>query len=84
MLFTVISILTIMVKGKPCSSHEGTVGRRMEFDDEYDTVEGMVAILKTSCMGVVRVGGVPPRFNTERQKQTWLRLRAKQDAKNKD
>ena len=35
-----------------------------------------------SC-GDQMIGGVPPRFKTERQKQMWLRLKAKTDAKNK-
>lgn len=29
------------------------------------------------------IGGTQPRFKTERQKQMWLRLKAKADAKNK-
>ena len=36
----------------------------------------------SSC-GDQMIGGVPPRFKTERQKQMWLRLKAKADAKNK-
>jgi len=44
----------------------------------FGCVEG-----KRTAMGDVFVGGVPPRFKTERQKQMWLRLKAKADAKNK-
>ena len=65
---------------------EGVRGQRQDInDDVFQVVERVNAVGggKRTAMGDVFVGGVPPRFKTERQKQMWLRLKAKADAKNK-
>ena len=65
-------------------NHEGTERRQwvgLRHDGENDTVDGLAKAWSGGAMGLVRTGGVPARFKTEKQKQMWLRLRAKQDAK---
>tara|TARA_R110001632_G_scaffold24124_1_gene67564 strand:- start:7 stop:231 length:225 start_codon:yes stop_codon:yes gene_type:complete len=58
-----------------------TRGCKLQHDGEDDTVDGLAKAWSGGALGLVRTGGVPARFKTEKQKQMWLRLRAKQDAK---
>ena len=64
---------------------EGVRGNRQDIEDDvFEVVDRVMRDGgKRTAMGDVFVGGVPPRFKTERQKQMWLRLKAKADAKNK-
>tara|TARA_R110000803_G_scaffold99109_1_gene167161 strand:- start:594 stop:809 length:216 start_codon:yes stop_codon:yes gene_type:complete len=64
-------------------NHEGQKRQwiSLRHDGEDDTVDGLAKTWSGGALGLVRTGGVPARFKTEKQKQMWLRLRAKQDAK---
>jgi hypothetical protein len=70
-----------MTKGqKKATEQRGTTHILDDCDDPTMTKESLVN--NKGVCGCPVMGGDQPRFQTESQKKTWLRLRAKVDAKN--